>query len=269
MARALDYAHRRGLVHRDIKPANLIFDDEGRITVADFGLARALAEATWTEPAGAVVGTARYAAPEAVRGESLDSRADVYALALVLIEATTGSVPFAADTTLATLLGRLEQPVTAPAATGPSGPSWRPPGPPTPADRLDAIGLARALDGVAARAASAGSAAAGRPGGGRGRSRPQPDRLPRPAPALRRRPGRSVGPTSARPDGGRGRHGRTGVGRRAPDRASDRADPDQASAGRRRADGAPPGAPQPSWWRWSRGLCWPPSAPSRCGRPGP
>ena len=105
VARALDYAHRRGLVHRDIKPANLIFDDEGRITVADFGLARALAEATWTEPTGAVVGTARYAAPEAVRGESLDSRADVYALALVLIEATTGSVPFAADTTLATLLG--------------------------------------------------------------------------------------------------------------------------------------------------------------------
>ncbi len=100
VARALDYAHRHGLVHRDIKPANLIFDDEGRITVADFGLARALAEASWTEPTGAVVGTARYAAPEAVRGESLDSRADVYALALVLIEATTGSVPFAADTTL-------------------------------------------------------------------------------------------------------------------------------------------------------------------------
>ena len=93
VARALDYAHRRGLVHRDIKPANLIFDDEGRITVADFGLARALAEATWTEPAGAVVGTARYAAPEAVRGESLDSRADVYALALVLMEATTGRCP--------------------------------------------------------------------------------------------------------------------------------------------------------------------------------
>jgi beta-lactam-binding protein with PASTA domain/tRNA A-37 threonylcarbamoyl transferase component Bud32 len=68
--RALDYAHRRGLVHRDIKPANLIFDDEGRLSVADFGLARALAEATWTEPAGAVVGTARYAAPEQVRGQS-------------------------------------------------------------------------------------------------------------------------------------------------------------------------------------------------------
>ncbi|HUF83508.1 MAG TPA: protein kinase, partial [Acidimicrobiia bacterium] len=61
---ALDYAHARGLVHRDIKPANLLFDEHGIARVADFGLARALAEASWTEPAGAVVGTARYAAPE-------------------------------------------------------------------------------------------------------------------------------------------------------------------------------------------------------------
>jgi serine/threonine-protein kinase len=151
VARALDYAHRRGLVHRDIKPANLIFDDEARITVADFGLARALAEATWTEPAGAVVGTARYAAPEQVRGESLDSRADVYALALVLIEATTGTVPFAADTTLATLMGRVDRPITIAADLGPLGAVLEAAGTVDPAGRLDAIGLARALDGVAAR----------------------------------------------------------------------------------------------------------------------
>src|SRR5262249_17886595 len=60
---ALSYAHSRGLVHRDIKPANLLFDEHGTVRVADFGLARALAEASWTEPAGTLRGTARYAPP--------------------------------------------------------------------------------------------------------------------------------------------------------------------------------------------------------------
>ena len=82
-ARALDYAHRRGFVHRDIKPANLLFGEEGRLRVADFGLARALAEAAWTEPQGAVLGTARYASPELATGEQLTGKADVYSLALV------------------------------------------------------------------------------------------------------------------------------------------------------------------------------------------
>jgi serine/threonine-protein kinase len=105
-ARALDHAHRRGFVHRDIKPANLLFDEEGRVCIADFGLARALAEAAWTEPTGAMVGTARYASPEQARGNSLDGRSDVYALALVLVEAVTGQVPFTADTTVGTLMAR-------------------------------------------------------------------------------------------------------------------------------------------------------------------
>ncbi|MGH9115195.1 MAG: protein kinase domain-containing protein, partial [Acidimicrobiales bacterium] len=150
-ARALEYAHRRGLVHRDVKPANLIFDDEGRLTVGDFGLARALAEATWTEPSGSVVGTARYAAPEQVRGRSLDNRADVYSLALVLIEATTGMVPFAADTTIATLMARVEQPLSAPHGAGALGPVLEAAGTVEPDQRLDAAALARALDGVAAK----------------------------------------------------------------------------------------------------------------------
>ncbi len=104
---ALAYAHSRGFVHRDVKPANLLFDEEGRLRVADFGLARALAEAAWTEPAGAFIGTARYASPEQVEGRSLDAKADVYSLALVLYEALTGSVPFSADTAIATLMARV------------------------------------------------------------------------------------------------------------------------------------------------------------------
>ena len=118
-ARGLEYAHARNLVHRDIKPANLLFDEEGRLRIADFGLARALAEAGWTEPSGAVVGTARYAAPEQARGERLGARSDVYALALVLNEAVTGDVPFPADSTIATLMARLETPFEASSNLGP------------------------------------------------------------------------------------------------------------------------------------------------------
>ena len=107
-AAGLDYAHRRGLIHRDIKPANLLFDADGRLRIADFGLARALAEASWTEPEGAMLGTARYAAPEQGSGNwVLDGKADVYSLALVLYEAVTGESPFIGDTTVTTLMARV------------------------------------------------------------------------------------------------------------------------------------------------------------------
>ena len=102
-SRALAHAHRRGLVHRDVKPANLLFDTDGRLRLADFGLARALAEASWTEPSGASMGTARYASPEQALGRRLDGRSDVYSLGLVLVECVTGSVPLTADTTAGTL----------------------------------------------------------------------------------------------------------------------------------------------------------------------
>jgi serine/threonine-protein kinase len=144
-ARALDYAHRRGLVHRDIKPANLLFDDEGRLRVADFGLARALAEAAWTEPAGAVLGTARYASPEQAQGTPLDGRSDVYSLALVIIESVTGQVPFSADTTLGTLMARVAREVPVPAELGALAPALRAAGAPDPDDRPDAEGFVTLL----------------------------------------------------------------------------------------------------------------------------
>ncbi|MGH9116343.1 MAG: protein kinase domain-containing protein [Acidimicrobiales bacterium] len=152
-ARGLDFAHRRGFVHRDIKPANLLFDADGRLRVADFGLARALAEAAWTEPAGAVVGTARYASPEQARGEKVDGRSDIYSLALVLIEAVTGRVPFAADTTIATLMARVDAAVEVPSELGELRPVLARAGRPVPDDRPDAgefaLGLLAAAEELA------------------------------------------------------------------------------------------------------------------------
>ena len=147
-ARALDYAHRRGFVHRDIKPANLLFDDEGTLRIADFGLARALAEAAWTEPAGAVLGTARYASPEQAQGSVLDGRSDVYSLGLVIIEAVTGRLPFTADTTLGTLMARVDRQVPVPPELGPLVPALSAAGVPNPADRPDAAEFATMLMAV-------------------------------------------------------------------------------------------------------------------------
>ena len=151
IAAGLDYAHARGLVHRDVKPANLLFDEHGTARLADFGLARALAEASWTEPAGAILGTARYAAPEQVRGV-VDARSDVYSLALVLVEGVTGAVPFAADTSLATLLARVERHLEVPPELGVLVPVLERAGQAEPAGRFpDARSFAAALTDVAAR----------------------------------------------------------------------------------------------------------------------
>lgn len=151
-ARALDYAHRRGFVHRDIKPANLLFGEEQRLRIADFGLARALAEAAWTEPQGAMLGTARYASPEQAKGEKLSGKADVYALALVLVEAVTGTVPFTADTTLGTLMARVDRPLEVPDALASLQGILTRAGHPDPEERIDArtlaAGLLRAAKGL-------------------------------------------------------------------------------------------------------------------------
>src|SRR5689334_17639378 len=118
VASALEYAHARDVLHRDVKPANLLFDEHGVVRVADFGLARALAEASWTEPAGGMLGTARYASPEQASGLQLDARSDLYSLALVLVESVTGRVPFAADTTIGMLTARTQRALVAPQELG-------------------------------------------------------------------------------------------------------------------------------------------------------
>lgn len=99
VAQALGVAHARRLVHRDIKPANVLITVAGIAKVADFGIAQALGTTSSqrTLP-GQVMGTARYLAPEQLRGEVVDARADVYALGVVLHEALTGEVPFGEGT---------------------------------------------------------------------------------------------------------------------------------------------------------------------------
>ena len=145
-ANGLAYAHRRGLVHRDIKPANLLFDDDGRLLVTDFGLARALAEAAITEPLGTVMGTARYASPEQVEGRPVDDRTDVYSLALTLYEAVTGRVPFVGDTTVATLMARVGAVLPPARELGPLAPVLAQAAISEPLARLDAAALASELE---------------------------------------------------------------------------------------------------------------------------
>lgn len=99
---ALEAAHRAGFVHRDVKPENVLLTDDGRVKVADFGLARAISAATSTAATqGLLIGTVAYLSPEQVERGIADARSDVYGAGILLYEMVTGSVPFAGETPLA------------------------------------------------------------------------------------------------------------------------------------------------------------------------
>lgn len=110
VASALGEAHSHGLVHRDVKPANILLAADGTVKVTDFGIAKALsgADATLTTP-GTVVGTAAYVAPEQLQDGTVDARADIYSLGVVLHECLTGRAAFSGDTPTATAAMRLTQ----------------------------------------------------------------------------------------------------------------------------------------------------------------
>ena len=110
LASALNYAHEQGIIHRDIKPVNVLCDRSGRPILSDFGIAKVLASTKMgiTQP-GAGVGTPEYMSPEQCYGGSVDGRADIYALGVMLFEALTGRTPFLGDTYPALAHGHLHE----------------------------------------------------------------------------------------------------------------------------------------------------------------
>ena len=147
-ARGLAFAHARGYVHRDVKPANILFTTTGRACVADFGLARAKAEAARTEADGALFGTMRYISPEQVSGDSSE-KSDVYSLALVIVESVTGVVPFSRDNWQSTVFARTKEDLRAPEILGSLVSVVNAAGVRDPEARIDAETFAAQLEDVA------------------------------------------------------------------------------------------------------------------------
>ena len=119
---ALGHAHRQGIVHRDMKPENLMVTRDGDVKVADFGLARAYADAQITE-AGTVTGTVQYLSPEQLRGEPADPRTDLYSLGVVAFELLTGRLPFTGETPMAIAYKHLHDRVPVPSTKNPAVPA--------------------------------------------------------------------------------------------------------------------------------------------------
>ena len=109
VCRALEAAHAEGVIHRDLKPQNIMLDKGGRVLVMDFGIARSMAGGGMTQT-GALIGTPDYMSPEQAKGQSLDARSDLFSVGIIFYEMLSGEVPFNADTTMAKLWKRTNEP---------------------------------------------------------------------------------------------------------------------------------------------------------------
>ncbi|MCB0895967.1 MAG: Stk1 family PASTA domain-containing Ser/Thr kinase [Nocardioides sp.] len=122
---ALAAAHRAGLIHRDVKPENVLIADDGRVKVADFGLARAVsADTQHTATGGVLIGTVSYLAPELVVDGRADARADVYAAGVVLFELLTGTKPHEGETPIQVAYKHVHEDVPPPSSLVPGIPAY-------------------------------------------------------------------------------------------------------------------------------------------------
>jgi serine/threonine protein kinase len=165
---ALAHAHAHGIIHRDLKPENVLLTPDGTAKLMDFGLAHSAVAPRLTAE-GVIVGTPAYLAPEIALGQTIDSRADLYALGVMLYEVATGRLPFSGDDIVAIIAQHLHAPITPPSA-------YNPELPPAldaligqlmskqPADRpASATAVLQALDGLAYAPAETEAPAPGEP----------------------------------------------------------------------------------------------------------
>ncbi len=121
---ALASAHRAGLIHRDVKPENVLIADDGRIKVADFGLAKAMSATTQHTATGVLIGTVSYVAPELVVEGRSDARADVYAVGVILYELLTGKKPHEGETPIQVAYKHVHEDVPPPSRRVPGIPDY-------------------------------------------------------------------------------------------------------------------------------------------------
>jgi serine/threonine-protein kinase len=150
VASALDAAHARGLVHRDVKPANVLLTPDDHAYVSDFGLTKRAVSVSGLTETGQLIGTIDYVAPEQIKGDPVDQRADVYSLGCLLFECLTGHAPYPRDIEVGVLWAHVETPP----------PSLTEERPDLPPEVDEVVALAMAKD-PAERSAVAGDVAAG------------------------------------------------------------------------------------------------------------
>ena len=122
---ALAHAHRAGLIHRDVKPENVLIADDGRVKVADFGLAKAIsADTQHTATGGVLIGTVSYLAPELVVDGRSDARADVYAAGVLLYELLTGTKPHEGESPIQVAYKHVHEDVPPPSTVAPGLPAY-------------------------------------------------------------------------------------------------------------------------------------------------